>query len=434
MVSLLLQSLYAIVDLLFVRAISDEAVAGLAISFQAFFLMLAISQVVAATALATVSQDYGAGRYERARGAFTSYTIVAMVIGAFAALIAFLTADFYVSVFTSDPVVHKLGVEYFEVNSLTFLSQVMFIVFSNSLRATGDFKTPMKLAALAVTINLALDPLLIFGIGPFPEWGLAGAAWATIIAQVLAQVLYIRHFSRPGGGERKLRWTKPTFTRELLYHLLTRGLPAGVQFFLISAVLGIVLGAMKPYGATWTATAGGGFRVFQQALLPLVALAAGAGALAGQNLGAGHYDRIRQTARVALKWAVLYSLGGWAFLHFTGDILGNLFMQDESDLPIAGLYFAWTAPGLLAFAFILICMYILQACGQSVFPLLAAVAKLVVLIVLVFMVIPAFDAGPEWVFAASMLSNFVEGFGGLFFMIMVINKLATLGPEADRKS
>jgi putative MATE family efflux protein len=434
LISLAFQSLYAIIDLVFVRAISDEAVAGLAISFQAFFLMLAISQVVAATALATVSQDYGAGRFERAKGAFTSYTIVALAIGGVAAFVAYCTADFYVSVFTEDPVVHALGVEYFEINSLTFLSQVMFIVFSNSLRATGDFKTPMKLAALSVTINLILDPLLIFGIGPFPEWGLAGAAWATIISQVLAQLLYIRHFAQHSQDPRRLRWTKPLFSRELFYHLLTRGIPAGIQFFLISAVLGIVLSAMKPYGVTWTSTAGGGFRVFQQGLLPLVALAAGAGAMAGQNLGAGHIDRIKLTARTALRWACIYSLLGWAFLHLTGDILGNLFMQDEKDLPIAGLYFAWTAPGLVAFAFILISMYILQACGQSVYPLLAALAKLIVLVIMVYVLIPAFEYGPEWVFAASMVSNFIEGIGGLLFMMLVLRRLSKLSAAPEVKS
>ena len=261
-----------------------------------------------------------------------------MCIGACAALVAYLTADFYVSVFTKDPEVHRLGVEYFEVNSLTFFSQVMLIVFSNSLRATGDFKTPMKLVALSVTINLTLDPLLIFGIGPFPAWGLAGAAWATVIAQIIAQLLYMRLFSTQGGGERRLRWTKPTFSRELAHHLLTRGLPAGVQFFLISAVLGIVLAAMRPHDPIYTSTAGGGFRVFQQALLPLVALAGGAGAMAGQNLGAGRFDRIRETARVALRWALIYSLVG-LFLHLAGDVLDNLFMQNESDLPTAGLYF-----------------------------------------------------------------------------------------------
>ena len=434
MVSLLLQSLYAIVDLLFVRAISDDAVAGLAISFQAFFLMLAISQVVAATALATVSQDYGAGRIDRARRSFTSYTIIAMAIGTVAALVAYLTADFYVSVFTEDPVVHRLGVEYFEINSITFFSQVMFIVFSNSLRATGDFKTPMKLAALSVIINLTLDPLLIFGIGPFPAWGLAGAAWATIFAQLVAQILYIRYFASRSGSVRRLYWTKPIFSRELFHHLFSRGLPAGIQFFLISAVLGIVLAAMKPHGPIYTSTAGGGFRVFQQALLPLVALAAGAGAMAGQNLGAGRIDRIEGTARIAIKWAVAYSLVGWFVLHLAGEVLGNLFMQDESDLPLAGTYFAWTAPGLVAFALILVSMYILQACGNSVSPLLAALAKLLALMALVYILVPAFaphpEAVPEWIFAVAMFSNFVEGLGGFFFLVTALRAMS----RVQRKS
>jgi Na+-driven multidrug efflux pump len=325
--------------------------------------------------------------------------------------------------------VHELGVEYFEVNALTFLSQLLLIVFANSLRAAGDFKTPMKFVSISVLINVALDPILIFGWGPIPAYGLAGAAWATVIAQVVGVSLYVLRFSRRSGGPRRLYWTKPLLSRTVFQDLASRGLPAGLQFFLISGVLAIVLGAMKPYGSTWTATAGGGFRVFQQALLPLVALAAGAASIAGQNLGAGQIARIREVTLLALRWAVIYGAVGWILIHLAGGVLGHLFLKDETVLWMAELYFAWTAPGLVAFALVLISMYVLQACGRSVLPLLAALAKLVVLSVLVYMVIPALELGPAWVFGASMVANFVEGIGGLLFTLLMLRELQESPPK-----
>lgn len=420
--SLLLQSTYAIVDLLFIREIGQSAVAGLAISFQAFFMMLAISQVVAATALAGISQDYGAGRFDHARSSFATFSMVAAGIGSVAALIAFTFADSYVGTFTDDPVVHRLGVEYFQVNALTFVTQTLTIVFANSTRAAGDFHTPMKISALTVLLNIALDPLFIFGAGPVPAGGLEGAAWATILAQSVGLVIYTRRFSRP-GHVRKLHWRSPLLERRIFKDLLTRGLPAGVQFFLISAVLGIILSAMKPYGSTWTAAAGGGFRVFQQALLPLVALASGTAAITGQNLGAGHFGRMRRTASVAFRAGLTYGLVGAILIYCFSGQIGKIFMEDAAGIAAATLYFQWTGPSLVAFGFILVSMYILQACGKSIFPLFASLGKLTCLSAMVFLLIPALDLGVEAVFAASMVGNFVEGLCGFIFTVMMFRNL-----------
>ncbi len=421
-----LQSVYALVDLAFVGRLGADAVAGLGISLQAFFLVLAISQVVSTAVLARVSQRYGAGNVREGREAFTGFLIVAVGVGLAAAAAAYFSAELYVGTFTADPGVHELGLAYFRITSLTFLFQLLLMVIGTGMRASGDFITPMKVMATSVTTNMILDPLLIFGLGPFPEMGLEGAAWATVIAQVQSTVVYLWLLLRPPVQGRALRLARPRLDRQMAVELAVRGLPAGVQYLLLSLVMGIVLAAMKPHGPIWTATAGGGFRVVQQTILPLVAMGFAAASLAGQNLGANLPARIRRTARVAMTWACGYAVVLGAALFFGGRIWARIFADAPAELDIGEAYFRWSAPMTLAFAMTLIPTLILQGVGRSIPPLLGAVAKLALLLIIVTWIIPWWGVGPVYVFAAATLSYLVEGGLNSWLLISYLRKLPSV--------
>ncbi len=404
-----LQSVYALVDLAFVGRLGESAVAGLGISLQAFFLVLAISQIVSTAVLARVSQRYGAGKVQEAREAFTGFLVVAIGVGIAAAATAWFSAEIYVGTFTADPDVHRLGLSYFRITSLTFLFQLLLMVVGTGMRASGDFNTPMKVMAASVTTNMVLDPLLIFGVGPFPEMGLEGAAWATVIAQLQSTLVYAWLLLHAPGEGRALRLTRPRLDRQMAVEITVRGLPAGVQYLLLSVVMAIVLAAMKAHGPIWTATAGAGFRVVQQTILPLVALGFAAAALAGQNLGAGLPERIRRTARVAMIWSCGYAVVVGLALFFGGRLWSHLFASTAAELDIGAAYFHWSAPMTLAFALTLIPTLMLQGVGRSVPPLVGAGAKVSLLLILVLWAIPAWELGPVYVFAAATLSYLLEG-------------------------
>ena len=420
--AMLLQSAYALVDLAFVARLGDTSVAALSISFQAFFIVLALSQAVATTAMAEISQLYGEGEIDRARRAFGAFAVVGAVLGAVSGTAAWLSADLYVGVFTNDPEVMALGVPFFQVTAITFLLQLLLIVFGNGLRASGNFTTPMKLMALSVITNMILDPLLIFGLGPFPALGVVGAAWATAIAQAITISVYVSMLLRR-RGERDISLGRPAWSVDLFVRIATRGLPAGFQFFLISVVIGVVLAAMKPYGAAWTAVAGGGFRVLQQTFLPMVALGSAAAAISGQNLGAKHPARVSKTAVTALKWAAGYATVVSTLLFVFARTFGHLFASTEAELDVAEVYLHWSAPTTVAFAFTYIPTFVQQAAGRAVWPMVGAIARVVLLVGLVFGVIPALDLGPVWVFGAQTATALFEGLIGFVLLIIFLRKI-----------
>lgn len=423
-IAMALQSAYALVDLAWVRGLGQDAVTGLATSFQAFFIVLALAQVVATTELAELSQAYGAGRIKDARRLFSSFSIVGVVIGVVAAFAAYFSADVYVAAYTSSEAAQAAGVAYFEVMSLTFLAQLVIMVFGNAVRASGDFHTPMRVMLVSIVVNAALDPLLMYGVGPLPELGVAGAAWATVIAQVIAIVIYTRRFLRRTHlAERDISWARPIFPPGFFKRLLTRGLPAGTQFFLTSAVLGIVMASLKSEGDAWTSAAGAGFRVLQQTFLPLVALGSAAAAISGQNLGAGHFERVRETALLATRWGLGYAVVVGTLMFFGGGVAAHIFAESDEALAVGAEYFRWSAPAMPAMALTFVPMFILQAAGRAILPLLSAILRIVLLAVAVQWVLPAVTTDPGWVFGAVTLTSYVEALGATALLGLFVSRL-----------
>jgi len=363
-----LQSVYALVDLGYIRQLGEASVAGLSVSFQAFFLVLAMAKVVGTTLLSRVSHLYGQQQVEEARRVFTRYCGVAVLVGSVAAVTAFASAELYVSTFTEDPAAQAEGLAYFRVSAITFLFQLLLVVFGDGLRASGDFVTPVKLMVASVVTNLVLDPIFIFGLGPVPAMGISGAALATVLSQTVPLTLYVSQFLR-GTGERDLRWVAPGVDPGMMRELVIRGLPAGLQFFLISGVLGLVLWKIKPHGAAWTAAAGGGFRIIQQGFLPVVALSVATSAIVGQNLGAGQSSRVRRAALGAYVLACAYGLLLSVTLFLGGETAGLLFIKNPEWLPVAVTYFDWSSWLGISVGMSLVPSFVLQAAGKAVRPL-----------------------------------------------------------------
>lgn len=414
-----LQSLYALVDLSYIRQLGEASVAGLSVSFQAFFLVLAMAKVVGTTLLSRVSHLYGQQEIDAARRVFTRYCGVAVLVGAVAAVGAFLGADAYVSTFTEDPAARAEGLAYFRVSAITFLFQLLLVVFGDGLRASGDFVTPVKLMVASVTTNLVLDPILIFGFGPIPAMGISGAALATVLSQTVPLALYIRAFLH-GSGDRELRWVSPGSDPTMMRELLVRGLPAGLQFFLISGVLGLVLWKLKPHGAAWTAAAGGGFRIIQQGFLPVVALSVATSAIVGQNLGAGKSSRVRRAAFGALAVACGYGTLLSIVLFVFGETAGLLFIKNPEWLPVAVTYFDWSAWLGIAVGMSLVPSFVLQAAGKAVRPAGAAVFRVVLLAVLI-LGIP--EEQPAWVFGVTTATALLEGVIDTVLLVVFLSRL-----------
>jgi Na+-driven multidrug efflux pump len=208
---------------------------------------------------------------------------------------------------------------------------------------------------------------------------------------------------RPGAA---LPLGRPRLDRDMARALLTRGLPSGLHFLLLSVARGAMLFAMKPFGASWTAAAGAGFRLLQQAILPIVATGNAAAAIAGQNAGAGRPARVRRVAVVAVGAALAWAAVAVAVAELAAPWLAARFV--EGDPGPAEIYLHRAAPSLLGFAVALPSTFVLQALKRPTLPLVAAVARVTLLGAVALAAGPGTGVTPEVVFVAFTAGAWLE--------------------------
>jgi putative MATE family efflux protein len=186
-----------------------------------------------------------------------------------------------------------LRIIFVAVPMMNLLSFVMTV-----LRGAGDSRTPFFFMALAVVLDIVLNPLLIRGIGPFPELGIAGSATSTLIGQTVSViailiVLYVRkHPLRLAGANLALLRPDPT----LLRIVVVKGVPMGLQMIVISAAALTVMGIVNSYGSQVAAAYGIAAQLWTYIQMPALAIGAAVSSMAAQNVGAGRWDRIGRIA------------------------------------------------------------------------------------------------------------------------------------------
>jgi putative MATE family efflux protein len=175
------------------------------------------------------------------------------------------------------------------------------------LRGAGDSKTPFKFLLVSVALDIILNPLLIFGLGPLPKLGIAGSAYATLFAQaftLLALIVHlyrIRHPLRIGAHELRLLLPQPSMVRTLI----VKGVPMGLQLFVISLSGVLMITLVNRFGTETTAAFGATFQIWQYVQMPAFAIGMAVSSMAAQNVGAQKWDRVRAVARHGVWFAIL---------------------------------------------------------------------------------------------------------------------------------
>lgn len=287
-----------VIDLFWVGRLSGEAVAAIGLVFPITALLFAI--VVFAPFVGTqvlVSQRIGRGDTEAARRAtFTGLAVgfgLAVVFGVGTFLVAQPIVDLMTATLPDEArgAVPRLGVAYLGVIALG----LPMMVLGDSLEAAyvgwGDSQASLYMNVMAVGLNLILDPLLIFGIGPFPRLGIQGAALATVIGGFGGAILGFMLVAR-GRNDGMVSWTAAVFRVDEAVELLDIGLPTtGQRIAHQTARLVLVVLVFTVGGAAGLAAYSVGIRVAAIAVVPAVGLQQAAQSIVGQNLGAAKPDR-----------------------------------------------------------------------------------------------------------------------------------------------
>jgi putative MATE family efflux protein len=221
-------------------------------------------------------------------------------------------------------------------SAMPFMYFFMFIQMAQ--RGAGDSRTPFYFMALAVVLDIIFNPLLIAGVGPFPKLGIAGSAASTLIGQSVSLVLLLIHLYRKKSvlmlRPHELGLLKPDWT--LLRPLLVRGLPMSLQMFIMSGASMVMIGFVNGFGALTAASYVGAQQVWNYIQMPGMAVGASISSMAGQNVGAGKWDRVSRIAGIGIMLSVAVTGTAAILIYLLGPIPLYPFLPYGSPtIPIA---------------------------------------------------------------------------------------------------
>ena len=410
-----LQSLYALADLYFVGRLGGAAVAGLGISLNIFFLILALGMSLGIGALALISQAYGAGRRNQVAPMFQQTCWMVLIAGIAGWMLAWLATDRYFAFFTADPVVHAQGAAYFRIYAATFLTQLCLMVFGFTWRAVGDFVTPAVLMALSVTANIVLDPLLIFGLGPFPRLEMRGAALATVLSQVLPLGVYLWLIFRSRRNDILVLRRPFLLDGGRMVRMLRIGVPSGLQMFLMAAGLILTYRVVRPFGGDASAAVGVGFRVVQSAFLPAVAIGAAVSSLAGQNYGSRDFGRVKAALLWGMGFVGAIIVSEYALLLWKPALWVSFFAEERAVIAIGADYLVIAGLMLPFHAISHVITAGAQGLGRTLYPLLTQALQFGVYLGALAVLVYALRGGVTGAFWSAAISYVVE-----FFVMMAV--------------
>ncbi|MGH8277922.1 MAG: MATE family efflux transporter, partial [Steroidobacteraceae bacterium] len=205
----------------------------------------------------------------------------------------------------------ELAVAYMRVIFLALPFLYLYAFVGATLRGAGDSKTPFLFMLLSVGLDIALNPVFIFGVGPIPRLGIAGSALATFVAQAVSLTALIRHLYRRRHllvlHRDELALLKVDWS--VVATLVRKGIPMSAQMLVLSLSGVLMITLVNRFGVETTAAFGAALQIWNYIQMPAFAVGMGVSAMTAQNVGAGKRDRVPRIARVGVPYAVLLTGG-----------------------------------------------------------------------------------------------------------------------------
>ena len=298
--SQVLRLAYQWVDALWVRDLGVYATAAVTTSLFAMWCVYSLNDIFAIGIIAYVSQLLGVGERRRAGVAAYKGIRASALLGLTGTVLGIFAARPIFALMNPDPAAVEAGASYLGIVLAGAPFLLVGLTCEGIMRASGDTRTPLLIDLFAVTLNAVLDPFLIYGWGPFPKLGVAGAAWATVIAQATMVALF---FTVAARGHRAFPLARHAEGLPVRIAGMARvGVPAALIGMLFSAVYVAFARSASRYGAASMAIVGIANRVEALQFITSVAIGIAGAALVGQNLGARRPDRAVQVIRTGVTW------------------------------------------------------------------------------------------------------------------------------------
>lgn len=400
--------LFNLVDAIYVGRLGKEELAAMAFTFPVVFFFSSITGGLGMGATSIISRTMGAGDDRKVSRLIFDALLLSILVAVISTVIGLATIKPLFRIMNAGPGDMVLIRDYMSIWYYGVAAVVIPMVGNAIIRSTGDTKTPMKIMLFAVTVNIVLDPVLIFGFGPFPRMGLAGAALATVIARITTMFLALFYLVRV---KKLLIWSPPSPGNLIRSWkgILHVGAPNAMVAALTPVSQAVVTAVVAGYGVDAVAGFGAATRMEGLVIMPIIAFCTVLVPFVGQNYGSGKVHRVREAVSFGLKAVLVYGFVIYVVISLSAPLTGPLFNSSSQVIGKYALYLWLGGLGWFGLGMCYVACNSFNALGRP-FPSAA-----ITLLRVFGLIVPL-----------ALLGSYILGLRGIFLAVAAANGLAAV--------
>lgn len=404
-----MQALYNIIDTIWVGRLGAQALAGISTGGFILWGIFSLINIVSVGIGAVIARRIGEGDTRSAQEVAVQGLIFSVITSAVLGVFLLALREPLFAMMKTSPEVTRLGISYLTVLIYGILSIFASFVITAILQAAGDTYTPMRLMFWSLLLNAVLDPLLIFGWYGFPEMGIIGAAWATIISRIFFVLWGLKFLI---GGKGKIRLIRPDrFAVDwgLFGKVVRIGIPASVAGILFSLVYMFLTRYVSGFGDHCIAAMRIGHMVESINFFTGLGFASAAATLVGQNLGANQPARAEKAIyRILFMLSCLTGLAT-IFFFITPELIVRIFTQDPLVISVGASYLVILAYSQLFMGVEITVAGAFSGAGDTLPPMLVSIPLTILRVPLAYLLIQFTGMGVDGVWWAISSTTIFKG-------------------------
>lgn len=368
-----LQSLNGSINAVWIgHFLGENAFAGTSNANNVMFLLLGTIFGVGMAATILIAQSIGARDMIQAKRVVGSSFVFFLTFALLVGVIGYVFSPGILAAMHTPSTAIGYAISYLRIIFLGIPFMFLYNFIMMILRGAGDSKTPFYFLILSSVLDIGLNPVFIFGLGPVPRMGVAGSALATLIGQLVSLACLVIFLYRTGhplclrrGDGQYLR-----FNSQIIGALVRKGIPMGLQMIVVSSSGIAMINLVNGFGSAATAAFGAAMQISNYVQMPAMAIGGAVSTVAAQNVGAGHWDRVHRTTLlgVAVNFVMTGTLVAVIYL-FNRSAL-QLFVNVNSVTAIGMRINAITLWAFVLFGINFVISGVVRSTGAVIIPLL----------------------------------------------------------------
>lgn len=420
MTGMAVQTLYSIVDMLFVARISVNAIAALGFNLPLFWMAMGISFGLGTGVTAVIARFIGAKDHEAATDVAEHGLLLGLIIGSLFSVVGLLFGKNILILLGTPDVLIGDTLAYFRIIAGGFIFMITGIFLRSIFSGEGDTKTPVKIQITSTVINIILDPILIFGF----DLGVQGAALATVLSMLIAVVMYSRVILIKKATLLQLNFKVFKFNPSYIKEIFRIGIPSSLSMIIMSmggALFNWILVHYSPEVVAGFQIAG---RLDQIFFLPIMAIAGSLVTLVGMFYGAKRFDLINNVIKDGLRYGIMIGLGSGLVFYFISPYVFRIFTDDIVVNEVAVSIIRTFSPFYWLIAIGMISGRALQGLGTGVPSLvITAIRVAVVSGPLAYYFAVILEKPYVWVWYGSVVAIFVAAITSITWLVIRARKV-----------